>query len=389
MGWKDNEQKVFNSLSDNAKEWVEKNVNRDPDNDLWGKSRDELIKMFPDGEDLNDRKLMNTFIWQEWNKLQSDELEPVNGNERSMWYRDVEPFYTEKGLIEPNKKRRKRIGEIFSLFSEIDEDGISRALSEAGVVFPEITEKFIEKLERKDPETFKRVFHGAKETYITNLISKVLVEFVKAGVFRFHYKKHFKGDFKFMDPRKQFRIIGSRFPRIMFYTEKEGLWWLCEYAAEKHGISAVASQGESGLLAVEYIYDDLMKAKAMTLRMGAITDYDPWGALIPPNLKEKFMLPIFYGGNPNKVSLDVLNKSEKDLDKFFTPEEKEKYKRDLRLYSQYKQSQVKEWVEEKGGGINGEWYGIHIDTANRQKLCDEVDRWVKGVKRKLEREGKD
>lgn len=374
MKWKEIEEKTLDGLGEEKRLWVTKEVNLEADNDLLGKTKEELLEMFIEpgstpGEDLNDAKCLKTFVWQAWLRITTGELEPVDGNERSFWYRDVEPFYIEKGLMDPGKGKNLRSRELCSLLSQIEEGGF----------YPAASEEFLEELGRKDPEAFDRLWRGAKEIYITNLISRTLDDFVKAGIFRFHYLEPFPGDFKFRDPREEFRIIGRNKARVMFYTEKEGLWWLCEYAAKKHNITVVASRGEPGLLATEYLYDALIAAKAMTLEIGAISDYDPWGAKIPLNLQDKFQEAIFYGPAPGKVNLKALNAKETDLERFFTPQEIERYKRDLRRYSQYKQSQVKKWVEEGKGGIKGEWYGIHIDTANRQRLRDEVDRWVKEV----------
>ncbi|MDQ7827310.1 MAG: hypothetical protein RDV48_31240 [Candidatus Eremiobacteraeota bacterium] len=376
MGWKDIEEKTLEELGAVKRAWVQERVSLEAQNDLQGKSREELTEMFPyTTEDLNDEACMKTFVWQAWLRIKAGELEPVDGNERSFWYRDVEPFYIEKGLMDPGRGKDLRCGELFTVMKRVEEEGL---LEKPGWFLPSVSRELLEELGRKDPEAFTRLFHGAKETYVTNLVSRTLNDFVKAGIFRFHYKVPTPGDFKFRDPREEFRIIGRKRPRLMFFTEKEGLWWLCEYAAEKYGITVVASKGEPGLLATEYLYDALVAAGAMSLEIGAITDYDPWGAKIPENFEEKLREGIFYGPSPERVHLVHLDKWEKDLDRFFTEQELERYKRDLRLYSAYKQGTVDDWVN-SGCGIKGEKYGIHIDTANRQRLRAEVDRWVKEV----------
>jgi hypothetical protein len=377
MGWKDSEKDVFSGLKGRQQEWVRKRVNMDEDNDLLLKSREELIRMFPKRQkggdeieklyDLNDAKCLLTFIWQAWLRIQAGEIEPVDGNERSFWYKDVEPFYIDKDLMDP--------GEGISLDSEV----LMCALSLANL---EDVQYFLEQsalqgdgsvtgmLSAADPATLGRVMRGARETYLGNKISWSLDEFVKRGIFRF------QGAFKFRDPREDFRIIGEKRPRILFFTEKEGLWWLCEYVAEKHGISAVASRGEPGLLTMEYLYDDLRKAGVGAVEIGAVTDYDPWGWNIPFSFEEKMKLDIFFGAG--KVKLTSLTKTQEDLMKFFTREELERGKRDLTKYSRFKQPQIDEWFG-KTKGIDGKRYGIHIDLANRKKLKAEVDRWVKSV----------
>ncbi|MBI2267028.1 MAG: hypothetical protein HYU64_18010 [Armatimonadetes bacterium] len=362
MGWKDIEQEVIEGFKDWQKIWTGENINLDKDNDLLLKSRDELIRMFPvvvsePGKKkrlaLNDVKCLKTFIWQCWLRIKVSELLPVDGNIRSFWYRNLEPFYMDKNLLEsdvgPPLRDLVRYLPIGDDLARSDLVGL---------------------LERGAPGLLVRLSRTARENYLQDLISICFDEFVLEGILRF------QGEFRFRDPREGFRIIGKRRPRLLFFTEKEGLWWLCEYAAGKHGVTAVASQGESGLLAMEYIYDALRRAGVGKVVIGAVTDYDPWGSAIAANVAEKFGHSVFFG--PGKVKLSVLNGVESDLKKFFTPQEIEHGKRDLTKYSKYKKSQVDEWFA-KTGGIGGERYGIHVDLADRGKLRKEVDRWVGSV----------
>ena len=111
MSWKDIEKNVLASLGESQRKWVEKNVNLDENNDLLLKPRKELLKMFPDVVQhkkknrikyaaLDDTACVRTFIWQAWLRIKAREIEPVEGNIRSFWYRDLEPFYMDKTKID-------------------------------------------------------------------------------------------------------------------------------------------------------------------------------------------------------------------------------------------------------------------------------------------------
>ncbi len=179
-----------------------------------------------------------------------------------------------------------------------------------------------------------------------------------------------------MDPGDRYRIIGQSRPRVVFFTEKEGLWWLCEELAKDHGITVFASQGEVSLLAVEFLVSLLKKEKVKSLVVGALTDYDPWGYEIAENFFIKLAYDIFYG--EKKVHLTKLNGTREDLNKLFTEEEIQRGKRDLRTYSQYKQAQVKEWMK-KTKGIDEKPYGIHVDLARPDRLKAVTEEWIKSL----------
>lgn len=365
MGWKEKEGEVLAGLTEARRKFVRENVNLEPDNDLAKKSRAELLRMFPHWVkepkkrkrlSLNDRACVMTLIWQWWLKIMTGEIPVVDGNIRTMWYKLLEPFYIEKDLLVSDLSPRAVILSAgFPLFGPV---GVLCVIDPGPVMLG---------LGRKDPAALARLLRSARETYLQNLLSLCLDEFVMEGIFRF------QGEFRFWDPRPGWRLIGRRRRRIILFTEKEGLWWLCEYAWKKHGITVVASQGEAGLLALEYLYDDLQKAGVGSVVIISVNDWDPWGRAIGENFADKMRLPIFFG--PGNVEMRLLIGTQDGLKRLFTPKEIERGKRDLRNYSQYKQSQVEEWVA-LTGGIGGEPYGIHIDLADRERLCAQVDEWV-------------
>lgn len=373
MKWKDMEAKVLKALDGEKRSWVRESVNLDRDNDLWDKSREELQAMFPQRKKkpasvpvrhgLSDAACVKTLVWQEWLKIKVKEHEAIKGNLRTFWYRIMEPFYIAKDILESD--REPPLSVIMIACAEADPDRLKWWGGSA-----RSPKELREAVEREAPGLVEQVWRRNREGYLQNLVSRCVDVFVLKGIFRF------QDEFEFNDPREGFRIIGKKRARIVFFTEKEGLWWLCEYAAKEHGITAIASKGESGLLAMEYFYDALRRAKVGTVKIGAITDYDPWGAKIAGNFIKKMGLSIFFG--EENVSGTALDATQDDLKRFFTPEEIERGKRDLRKYSQFKQSQVEKWFKVTNG-IDGGYYGIHVDLANRDRLRKEVDRWVKTV----------
>ena len=363
MGWKETEQRELKKLPANARQWVAANVNLERSNDLQMRSRSELLAMFPDKNGLNDRKCLKTLIWQQWLKIKAREAQPVKGNLRSFWYGTYEVFCIDKDLLESDLA----VPEENLMEAVFQENPRWAGLFNESIKGPADLER---ELGSRSRGAVERIWRSGRESYLQSLVSICFDEFVKNAVFRF------QGAFMFNDPRESFRILGHDKARYIFFTEKEGLWWLCKEIHNEYSITVVASKGEPGLLAMEYLYDALRHKKVGTLEIGAVTDYDPWGYNIAEGFAEKLGYSIFYG--EGKVSNTILNGSQKDLEKFFTPEEIERGKRDLRKYSKYKKKQVDEWMG-KTQGINKEPYGIHVDLAQRDKLKAEVARWLKEV----------
>ena len=368
--WKALEGQVIDRLEAESPRvciWVRDRVNLRSDNDVRLKSREELLEMFPttvkvEGviyRSLNDKALLWTLVWQTWLQIQSQEMHIMQGNIRSFWYGQLEPLLIDKELL-------------------YDDVG-----SPVRFFLPELPEY---ELSRNDsPEEIQRKRSVMRDLYLQDTISEVLGEFVKQEVFTF------REGFGFADPREDFRLIGRRRPRLVMMTEKEGLWWLCEYANEKHGISAIASSGESSLLAMEYLVRELREAKSKavdrvaSIELGALTDYDPWGHVIAENVRLKLSLPVFFG---DKVELTVLDGTREQLERIYDNDEKQlrRFRRDLSKYNQKsKGTQIEAWLAKTGGGIcfpndkPGVYFGMHIDTAKVNLLKRAVDEWVESV----------
>jgi hypothetical protein len=383
--WKEEEKKFFEGLDADKKAWVRKRVKlaltHDIEDEVTSCPRERLIELFPDWQtvegkkecSLNDRELLLTFVWQIGMKIRSKDYAMIEGNMRSTWYQHVEPLYVAKNLLEsdvamPPDALSLLMPNVLDEVLRVELPGISDGMKRLEEVIARGAQGF-RGLGKRERELYRRISRAAREQYITNTMTKTFDDFVKAGVFRF------KKDFGFLDPRESWRIIGENRPRVIFFTEKEGLWWLCQHLSKKFKITVVASQGESSLLAMEYLVERLKK-KVASVTVGALTDYDPWGFLIAENFAGKLKEGIFFG--KDNVGLTRLNGTQDDLAKLFTPEEIERGKRDLRLYSQYKQTQVKHWMEDTHG-IKDEPYGIHVDLARRDRLKAVAEAWVGSV----------
>lgn len=345
MNWQQVQEKILKELTPEQVRWVKKNVALEAD-DLRRMSTEEIRIHFPgkggpEVSTVNDSELIKTFIWQSFLMIKAGQLEPVKGNLRSFWYRELRPFYKYHNLFETDEGPP-----VMLTLSEV------KMLSDV-----------VQKTPNRDP--LKEILDSGRgrESYLTDNMEKSFSKFVLRGIFRF------KGEFKFTDPRESFRVIGRKTPRLVFFTEKEGLYELCQEFAKKYGISAMASQGEPGYLTMEYFSDELKKREVRNVEIAALTDYDPWGWNIAEEIGGKLQEPVF-GFNVKTTHLTSLD--------LFEPKDIEYAKRDLRKVSPSKMSQVREWVK-KTGGINGEPYGMHIDLAKMDRVRKAVKEWYKKI----------
>lgn len=324
--------------------------------DMRAMTTDEVIKIFIKGRHQGDlaakledsatpgpvslRDVIRTLVWQTYLRVLNSNDEPMHGNLRSFWYRIVEPFCNKHKLFKPTAGP-----DLLSLVSDssiplladLEMDSGFRMFGEGGS-------------------------HGG---YILGLMGKAIDLFVIHGVFSF------RQPFDFKDPRENFHQVGAKRPSLLFFTEKEGLWFRAQQYSKQYGISAMASHGEPGLLTIEYFADQLQKRRVGVVHIGALTDYDPWGFHIATSIQDKLK---FYGFD---VKLERLTSI-----KLFTEEMIEEGKRDLRqTVSKAKWKEVEEWMRITNG-VNGEPYSLHVDMANGPQLDGVVAAWYKEQSRK-------
>jgi len=322
MSLKELQKEVMDKLTEEQDKWLRGKVDLSA-KDMKKMSSEELRKTFPgkpkesEGHvflsTVNDSRLIYTFIWQCFLKIKAGELNPVKGNLRSFWYKEFGPLMKEHNLVE----------------------------SDEG---PPI-----------------RVRGSGRENYLLDKMSKAFDQYVLRDFFKF------KGEFEFQDPREAFRILGRNKPSRVFYTEKEGLFWLCKQYGKDYGITVIASHGEPGLLTMEYFADELKARKVKKVKVAALTDFDPWGFNIAESFAEKLREPVFGFKEVIATHLTSLSLFDKDVVAYA--------KRDLSKVSASKKKQVDAWVKDTGG-IDGEAYGMHIDNANFEKVKTVVENWL-------------
>jgi len=341
MNWQEMQEKVLKNLNPDQLDWLlEKEHIETKIGDIRKMTLAEIKKLFPEKKDsskINDSKLIMNFIWQSYLMIKSRELKPLKGNLRSFWYRELRPFYKNNGLLE--KDEGPEIEIIGFDFDEFEEEKAKSLLNTLGE-------------------------GSGRELYIINRMSKCFDEFVIKAIFKF------REEFEFQDPRESFSIIGHDKPRIIFFTEKEGLFWLCQEISKKYGISAVASQGEPGYLTMEYFADKLNKRNAKSIEIASLTDYDPWGYNIANEFAQKMAEPIFEFKKVNSKNLTNLD--------LFTKEVIEYAKRDLSKVSPTKKKQVDDWMKITNG-IDGKAFGMHVDHAEIDLIWKAVDKWYNGL----------
>lgn len=316
---------VVATLTDEQNNWLNGKVDLKA-KDIKKMSTELLRKTFPGKpkesqnhellSTVNDSRLIYTFIWQCYLKIKAGELSPLMGNLRSFWYRELGPLLKYHHIFETDE------GPPIGRF---------------------------------------RGRKGGREGYMLDKMSKAFDQFVLRGFFKF------KGEFQFQDPREAFRIMGRKTPGRVFFTEKEGLFWLCQKYAKDYGITVVAAHGEPGLLTMEYLADELKARKVKRVKIAALTDYDPWGFNIADSFKDKMEEAVFGFKEIIPVHLTKLDLFDEDVVAYA--------KRDLTKVSPSKKKQVEAWMKVTHG-INNEPYGMHIDNANFKKVKVAVEAWI-------------
>lgn len=109
-------------------------------------------------------------------------------------------------------------------------------------------------------------------------------------------------DMGFVDNGAEYRKVGARFPHVIFFTEKEGLFHVADRIWTQYGVTVVALGGSPSRITTEYLVRDMMSAidlRPSTLRLRpsrldvtssirlqdrpihlfGYTDYDPRGTI--------------------------------------------------------------------------------------------------------------
>lgn len=286
--------------------------------DIRSMTRAELPQYFSrkSGE-LNESRLVMTFVFQYFVLLQEGSSPPIGGNIRTFWYQRL-------------RKELERLG----LFEQVG--GLTVASSAPR------SSRYLKLMENSFEAMFKQEF--------------------------FRYQ-----DIGVYDQRAGYRLMGRDRKRHLFYVEKEGWMPWCKLIQPQFSFGVYASRGSASWVDVDYLSAAIAKLDVRSLIVGALTDWDPWGVFIAHQIKMKLDSPIF---NFRTIKLHQLT----DLG-LFTPEAIQGNKRYLLNGHEDPEDPVHQvvmdWVAQ-GGGINGEPYGIHIDSADRGLILKRLEKWVNG-----------
>ncbi len=292
--------------------WLRRNVEWDAP-DLRKATTEEVMLVFGNGQNgavsVNDSRLIRTMLWQSWIKIQAGVDDPVDGNIRSYWYQRVEPFYRKHDLLEV--KTRERNGR-------------------------------------------------ASATSVAETMTDIVGEFVAHRIFEYG------GAFNFEPGMESLVKKGRDFPRILFFTEKEGLKKLADHAFKYATISYVVSKGQPSFVNLEYFAKRFIGSRVGTMVIGAFCDWDPWGLQIAEQMDAKMR---FLGKSIGfKVETYMLTSR-----KLFM-EEDILAAHDLSTEPEHAKV-VAHWMA-WGGGIDGKPLAIHLDVMPFAKKKQTVERFI-------------
>jgi len=251
------------------------------------------------------RQLMGNIIWQAYNWIQEGKIPHFEGNLRSFWYSHIKPVLARLG---------------------IDLKGQYKALS---------------------------------DTFVDYTASYRL----------FKYK-----DFGFADDNEEYRKIGKVNANVIVYAEKMGHWKTLQILHEQYGVTIIALGGQPSQLSTEYFVDELQKVLPLDgdFYLFGVTDFDPAGWIIAESFATQLGVQgmraiknVIYGSDPWCVK--DMRPCHLILPVYFTTDEIELNKYEVPNETAEQQTKVKNWIA-KGGGIDGQPYGLEADAMDRVKL---------------------
>lgn len=190
----------------------------------------------------------------------------------------------------------------------------------------------------------------------------------------FRYK-----DFGFQDERKHLKRIGKENAHVILFAEKRGFINTMEELHHELGVTTICLAGQPSHLSTEYFIEDLGKAVELSeteFQIFALCDYDPAGWSIMNEFLEQLKTRNIKCRHHNLMRLSQ-----------FTDQEIEEYKFPLTFSGSWA-TKLNEWME-LTNGINGERFGIEIDTKPREAwkeiIRQEAGPFLAPVSRRLNR----
>ena len=322
-GWKPQEEQILLELKARLGEdssqwkWLRKSVLWTAP-DLKRATTQEILEAFgpgvaPKGQLVNDSLLLRTMVWQSWIRIQAALEEPVEGNLRSYWYQTVEPFYRRHQLLDDSRSPRSLSGEVVETMTDA------------------------------------------------------------IGLFVGHRIFEYGGAFLFEPGMDNLARKGRNQPRIMFFSEKEGMLKLCQWLVTSvESISYMVSNGQPSFINLEYFSKKFSDGRVGTMLIGALCDWDPWGLKIAEQLDGKMR---FLGETMGfKVKTYLLTAAN------LFSEEQIAAGHDLSKLPQKQYGKiVAEWLA-KGGGVEGKPIALHLDVIPMAKKKVLGERFIEYAK---------
>lgn len=316
-------------LEKRKRDWLTRKVNPTAPDLRTLQTWDEAYALFgvvrKGARDVNDAKFIRTFVWQFVVGVLGGRERPVRGNLRSVWYRELRAVLFRLKLLEYN-----------------DDPGDDGTVDEVRLGKP--------------------TNRGA---YLLDVMEEAFQQMFLAGFFRY-------SDLQVYDARENFWVLGKERAGIVFFTEKEGLYWLCREIQARFGVTVIASRGSPIWITVDYMVAALRRRGVSNVLLVCLSDYDPWGYDMGRQVQVKFADPVF---DLRRVGMDMLTRLS-----LFSPQRLESSKRYLLVGHPDPKDPVHEfvmaWVA-RTGGIHGEPYGIHVDHAEPNLVLEAFERWLK------------
>ncbi len=172
-------------------------------------------------------------------------------------------------------------------------------------------------------------------------------------------------DFDFTDDNWENRLIGAEHPWILVFAEKTG-WFRClRKVCEKWGVSVLALGGAPSALSSEYTARDILAAmgqQSRTVQLIGLVDFDPSGKIIAEAFRDQLQ----------QVGLEVGGMELVIHPKHYTVEELAMFRYPL---PRRQKTKLRQWLEEVGG-IDGEAYGLEVESMPLERLTGLVDELI-------------
>lgn len=305
-------------VSPDQLDWLEDNVDLTaPELDELGPDR--LLERFGqtprkrrgDREwDVNDARLMRTVVWQFHLRLEAGQARPIRGTVRGFWLTRVRPLWQALALLKPD--------------------------------------------EGYEGDT-------ERSRYLIRILDEAFDAFVLEGIFRYQ-------DLEIFDTRERYRLIGRELPRLIFYTDREEMFWVCRELSERFRVSAFCSGGPPSLISCEWISRDLLRRQARNLRIAALTDYDPVGRDSALLLGQLLSHEVFGFQSVHTTVLTDLS--------LFSPEVVRVASHQLRH-----ERGLASWLEQ-GGGVDGQPVGLPVSLAEPERILASFQAWYENNTRR-------